>query len=62
MIGTARAQDQKIDQALVQYQDVPKEGAKCSGCVNFAAPSACKIVAGTIDPNGWCVVYAPKDA
>ena len=32
----------------------------CSTCVNFEPPSACKIVQGTIDPNGWCLVYAPK--
>ena len=33
----------------------------CSTCVNFEAPTACKIVAGSISPNGWCIVYAPKE-
>jgi hypothetical protein len=28
--------------------------------VNFVAPNACKVVSGTILPNGWCVAYAPK--
>ncbi len=52
---------EKLAQNLVQYQDTPKDGAKCSGCVNFAAPNACTIVAGEISPEGWCVAYAPKE-
>jgi hypothetical protein len=59
--ATARAQDDKLAQNLVQYQTEPKDGAKCSGCVNWVDPNACKIVAGTINPNGWCVAYAPKE-
>ncbi len=61
LAGRQFAQD-KIAQNLVQYQETPKDGAKCSTCVNFEAPSSCKIVAGTINPNGWCVAYAPKDS
>jgi hypothetical protein len=57
----ARAQD-KIDPKMVQYQTMPKDGNKCSTCVNFEAPSACKIVSGTISPDGWCVAFAPKNA
>ncbi len=57
----AQAQD-KIEQALVQYQNVPKDGAKCNICVNWVDPNACKIVAGTINPEGWCVAYAPKES
>ena len=60
-VATARAQDQKIAQELVQYQNQPKEGAKCAGCAQFQAPNACAIVAGNISPNGWCVAYAPKE-
>ena len=57
----ARAQDDsKVEQSVVQYQTMPKDGAKCSGCANFVAPNACKVVAGTISPEGWCVAYAPK--
>jgi hypothetical protein len=57
----AKAQD-KIAQAMVQYQKMPKDGNKCSMCVNFEAPSSCKIVAGAIDPDGWCIAYAPKES
>ncbi len=60
--SAARADDSdsKVDQATVQYQMTPKDGAKCSGCVNWIDPNACKVVKGTINPNGWCVAYAPK--
>lgn len=58
--ATARAQDQKIAKTAVMYQDKPKDGQMCSKCVNFEAPNACKIVAGTIAPEGWCAAYAPK--
>ena len=59
--GSARAQDQKIDQKLVQYQEMPKDGAECDKCVNWMPPNACKIVAGDINPKGWCVAFAPKE-
>jgi len=55
----AHAQE-KLAQNIVQYQETPKDGAMCSTCVNFVAPDACKIVEGKINPNGWCVAYAPK--
>ena len=57
----AHAQDDsKVEQSVVQYQTSPKDGAKCSICANFVAPNACKVVAGSISPEGWCVAYAPK--
>lgn len=58
--ASAKAQE-KIAQAQVQYQATPKDGNKCSTCVNFEAPASCKIVAGSISPNGWCIAYAPKE-
>ncbi len=57
-----RLAQEKIAQAQVQYQTTPKDGQKCSTCVNFEAPAACKIVAGTIAPEGWCIAYAPKES
>jgi hypothetical protein len=51
---------EKIAQSVVQYQPQPKNGLFCSTCVNFDPPGSCKIVAGAISPNGWCLVYAPK--
>jgi hypothetical protein len=58
--GAAARADEKISQAQVQYQQVPKDGQHCSICVNFQAPSSCAIVAGTINPNGYCIAFAPK--
>ena len=58
---TARAQE-KIAQAMVQYQATPKDGNKCSMCVNFDPPNGCKIVSGTIAPEGWCIAFAPKES
>ena len=56
----ARA-DEKLAQDIVQYRQTPgDDGSKCSACVNFEAPNACKIVTGNINPNGWCVAFAPK--
>ncbi len=52
----------KVAKEAVQYQEQPKDGNKCSGCVNFQAPNACTIVAGNISPNGWCLSYAPKES
>ena len=52
----------KIAPAQVQYQTQPKNGQKCSQCVNFVAPNACKIVSGDISPEGWCIAFAPKNA
>jgi len=60
-VASRRAQAQeKLAQSIVQYQETPKDGAKCSTCVNFVEPNACKIVEGKISPEGWCVAYAPK--
>ena len=59
-VAAVQAQE-KIAQAQVQYQTMPKDGNKCSTCVNFEAPAACKIVAGSINPNGWCIAFAPKE-
>ncbi len=59
--STARAEDEKIAQELVQYQNQPKDGQKCNMCAQWVEPNACKVVAGNINPNGYCVAYAPKE-
>lgn len=58
---TGRATSQsKIAQNLVQYQDKPKGDQECDKCLQFEAPNSCKVVAGKIDPKGWCAAFAPK--
>ena len=55
-----QAPPQKIDQKVVLYQSVPKNGQSCNKCVQFEPPAACKLVAGTISPAGWCQLFSPK--
>lgn len=59
LASTARAQSAKADPSTVGYQTKPSNGQQCSGCVQFIAPAACKIVSGTISPSGWCELYSP---
>jgi hypothetical protein len=64
----ASAADAAMSKAEVGYQDVPKDGKVCAQCVYFifgpataAGPgSHCEMVAGIINPAGWCQVWAPK--
>ena len=53
---------QKIDQKAALYQPFPKNGQTCNKCAQFEPPAACKIVAGTISPAGWCQLFSPKPA
>ena len=55
----------KMAKAVVQYRYHPAaNGAHCAICANFlpaAAPGGdarCKLVAGIIDPNGYCTAFA----
>jgi len=50
----AVAQEQ-VSKAQAKYQDHQNSPQRCEICVNFQPPTACKIVSGTIDPNGWCI-------
>ena len=46
----------------VRYQDQPKGDQRCTGCKNFVGPSACRVVAGPVNPNGWCLLFQAKPA
>jgi hypothetical protein len=49
-----------------KYQSTPNNGKKCSQCTFFikgsssTANGTCKIVAGSISPNGWCTAFSAK--
>jgi High potential iron-sulfur protein len=64
MSMTATAQNAlaqaKVSHTDSKYQDSPKNGQKCSTCVQFQPPASCKIVADPISPDGWCQFYAAK--
>ena len=44
----------------VRYQDQPKGNQRCAGCSHFVQPGACQVVAGSVNPNGWCLLYQAK--
>lgn len=63
LLGGRRAEaQQKATRQQVQYQETPKNKQECSNCLQFIAPDSCKLVAGKINPKGWCLLYAPKPA
>jgi len=68
MLGTtasgirAAVAQTKVSQKLVGYQDTPKGTQRCDNCMYFVAPSSCKVVEGTIEPTGWCQLYAKNPA
>lgn len=48
----------KASKESVDYQYEPRNGEMCSSCLQFVADSStCRIVAGPIDPRGWCRAY-----
>jgi len=68
---SALAQDPdagKMAKSVVQYRYKPAaNGSHCAICANFLAPGGaanpgkdarCKLVAGVIDPNGYCLAFA----
>lgn len=58
--ATSALAQQKIKQADAKYQDHPNGNRKCDGCIQFQAPNACKLIDGTISPNGWCQFFGAK--
>ena len=62
----AVADGSKASQASMHYQTSPNGAMQCSGC-QFFIPGAdaksngsCRIVDGSISPNGYCMAYAAK--
>ena len=60
----------KMAKSVVAYRYHPSSnGSHCGICANFLAPGVpgnsttdarCKLVAGVIDPNGYCTAFAAK--
>ncbi len=50
----------KVAKQSVSYRETPNSGNSCSICGNFQPPSSCKLVEGSINPNGWCGLFKPK--
>jgi hypothetical protein len=49
----------KISKKAVAYQDQPEGDKRCDKCVQFQPPDACKLVEGTISPQGSCRIFVP---
>lgn len=64
--STETIAEAKSSKAALKYQSTPKGSAKCSKCKLFIpgkdakAMGTCKVVDGSISPNGWCVAFTPK--
>jgi hypothetical protein len=58
----------KGSKAQFKYQDTPNNGHKCSQCSLYIPGSSskangtCKLVDGSISPNGWCTAFAAKSS
>jgi hypothetical protein len=50
----------KTAQSAVAYETSPKGGHSCGTCSSFEPPSSCKLVDGSISPNGWCKLWSQK--
>lgn len=44
----------------MKYQDTPNGDKQCSNCLQFVPPGSCKVVEGTISPNGYCLAWVRK--
>jgi hypothetical protein len=55
----AKAQP-KISKVAVNYQDHPDGDKRCDKCAQFQPPDACKMVEGTISPQGSCRIFMPR--
>ena len=43
----------------VAYQDHPEGDKRCEKCAQFQPPNECKMVDGSINPQGYCRIFAP---
>ena len=51
---------QKASKEAMKYQDKPNGDQKCSNCLQFEPPKSCKVVAGDVSPDGYCIAWAKK--
>jgi hypothetical protein len=56
-----------MNKGMLHYQDSPKDGKMCADCAAYTPPPSpeagtgtCKIVAGPVNPQGWCMAYSHR--
>jgi len=52
--------DSKTSQSDAGYKSSPNGADHCELCMQFQPPSSCKIVDGSVSPQGWCKLFAHK--
>jgi hypothetical protein len=62
MFGVSAAVEarDKASKAVARYQNRPNDGERCGGCVHYAFPLTCGVVAGPVSFHGWCRFYKPR--
>jgi hypothetical protein len=60
MFNASSVSAQKASKQAMKYQDKPNGDQRCDNCVQFTAPDGCKVVEGTISPQGWCIAWVKK--
>jgi High potential iron-sulfur protein len=64
-IAPAEAEEIQVGEkqslAQAQYQDTPNGIYSCGNCSLFEPPKSCKVVAGEVNEDGWCRVFALAD-
>jgi hypothetical protein len=51
---------QKASKESMKYQDKPNGDKQCSNCMQFVPPNSCKVVEGSISPQGYCLSWVKK--
>jgi High potential iron-sulfur protein./TAT (twin-arginine translocation) pathway signal sequence. len=65
--GIERNPDALQDPDALNYQPTPKNDQRCDGCQYYVPDQngdgmgACTLIAGEVDPAGWCFSYAAHD-
>jgi hypothetical protein len=67
-LKAAQAAGAPVSKAVAGYRDIPYNGQVCAACVYFIfkpaengiPQSRCKMVAGPINPAGWCELFGPR--
>jgi len=52
---------EKMTRQQAEYQDKPNGIYSCAMCTLFEKPNGCKVVAGEVNPDGWCKAFALAD-
>jgi hypothetical protein len=52
---------QKVTRLDAKYQEQPHGQQRCGICLQFQPPGSCRLVEGTIVPQGWCQFFAARE-